>query len=121
MPTSDLSRRRFLQRFVAVGAVGLGSGSILAACGGGQPAPEAAAPEAAASASVCDLTGVPEQELAMRTQLQYVDVSPDPAKHCSGCALYVPPAEGSTCGGCTLKLGPVAPEGHCLSWAAKAT
>jgi hypothetical protein len=118
MRTSDLSRRQFMQRFVAVGAIGLGSGTLLAACGGGETAPQGAA----ATAPACsDLTGLTEQEVAMRTQLQYVAVSADPAKHCVGCALYVVPVAGAACGGCTLIKGPIAPEGSCLSWAAKAT
>ena len=57
----------------------------------------------------------------MRTQLQYVDETADPAKRCDNCALYVAPIEGSPCGGCQLIKGPIAPEAYCLSWAAKAT
>lgn len=123
MRISDLSRRQFLQRFAAVGALGIGTGSLLSACGGGETAPQGAAPGTpAATAGACaDLTGLTEQEVAMRTQLQYVEVGTDPAKHCVGCALWVAPAAGAACGGCTLIKGPIAPEGHCISWAAKAT
>ena len=96
---------------------------MLAACGGGDssqaPASQAAAPEApAAKADTCDdLTGLTDQEKQMRTQLQYVAETPDAAKPCDACALWVVPEGGSACGGCTLIKGPIAPKGYCMSWA----
>jgi hypothetical protein len=130
MSTNDLSRRDFLLRFTAVGAVGVGSAAVLSACGGGgegqaqAPAAAPSAPEttAPASAGACgDLSGLTEQEVAMRPQLQYVAETPDASKPCDTCALYITPAAGAACGGCNLIKGPIAPKGYCVSWAPKQT
>lgn len=128
---NHLSRRDFLLRIGAVGALGVGAGTLASACGGGEsgttPAPEAApnaAPDAAATAGVrCDdVSALTADELRMRNEVyKYVDVTPDPAKRCDNCALYVAAAEGNPCGACTLVKGPIAPGGHCISWAPKQT
>lgn len=64
-----------------------------------------------------DTTGLTEQEVAMRGSLQYVDETPDPAKNCLNCSLYLAAEEGAACGGCNLLKGPIAPNGYCISWA----
>lgn len=131
MASRDLSRRDFLLRFSALGALTAGSGTLLAACGGGDtaPAPEATpepAPEAApepAAVTCNDLSGLSETDRAqseqMRQALSYVDVSPEDAKHCENCALYVAAQGDAACGGCNLIKGPIAPKGYCTSWAPK--
>lgn len=130
MSKIELSRRDFLLRVSAMGAVAAGSGTLLAACGGGQTetaAPEAAAPEApaaepeqqAAAVDCSDVSGLTDAEKQMRTQLQYVDETPDAAKRCDGCALYTAPEGDAACGGCQIVKGPIAPGGWCVSWAAK--
>ena len=118
MKKSDLTRRDFLTRFTGLGAVALGSGALLSACAGGesQPAAEPEAPTAAADACG-DLTGLTDAEVQMRTSLQYVAETPDAAKRCDNCALWVVPEAGSACGGCQLIKGPIAPAGYCASWA----
>ena len=126
MNTKDISRRDFMQRLSLFGAAGVGA-SMLAACGGGEqqadaPAadPPAADPPAAAEGFTCtDTSGLTEQEVTMRTQLQYVDASPDPEKLCSNCVLYTEPEAGAQCGGCTVVKGPIHPDGYCTSWAPK--
>ncbi|NNE71896.1 MAG: hypothetical protein HKN29_16245 [Rhodothermales bacterium] len=119
MDTQAQSRRDFLKRFSAAGAIGISASTVLAACGGGESAePAAEAPAAAAPAEGCmDTTGLTEQEIAMRDSLQYVDVTPDPEKNCLNCSLYLAAAEGAACGGCNLLKGPIAPNGYCISWA----
>ena len=125
MNTKDISRRDFIQRLSLFGAAGIGASTMLAACGGGEqqsatPAAETPAETPTAEGFTCtDTSGLTEAEVTMRTQLQYVDESPDPEKLCSNCALYTAaPAEGQ-CGGCTVVKGPIHPDGYCTSWAPK--
>ncbi len=128
MANNQLSRRDFLLR---VSVLGVGAGTLVSACGGGQsggqsdtpPPPEPAPETATAVASPCtDLSALTEDEVRMRHEVyQYVDVTTDPMKPCSSCALFVPPAEGATCGTCNLVKGPIAPGGSCISFALKQT
>jgi High potential iron-sulfur protein len=122
MEITPQSRRDFLKRLSAAGALGLGAGTVLSACGGGETAEQTAAapaaPAPAAAASGCmDTSGLTEQEVGMRGSLQYVDVSPQEGKDCANCSLYLAAAEGAACGGCNLLKGPIAAEGFCISWA----
>jgi hypothetical protein len=123
MNNKDISRRAFIQRLSLFGAAGIGASSLLAACGGGEQqtsTPAADTPAPAAEGFTCtDTSGLTEAEVTMRTQLQYVDESPDPAKVCSGCALFVAPAAGGQCGTCQVVKGPIHPDGYCTSWAQK--
>lgn len=127
MKNKDFSRRDFLLKASALGAVAIGGSSVLAACGGKEggsetPAAAPAAPQAApktAAAGCNDLTGLTDQEKQMRTALQYVDATPIAEKRCDNCQLYVVPEGDSPCGGCKILKGPVAPAGYCTSWAAK--
>ena len=132
MKNKDFSRRDFLLKASALGALAAGGSSLLAACGGkegGTQAPgtgsSTAAPpaqeQAAASASCDDLSGLTEQEKQMRTALQYVDHTTMPDKRCDNCQLYIPPEGDAPCGGCKILKGPIAPAGYCTSWAAKQT
>ncbi|MBO6574598.1 MAG: high-potential iron-sulfur protein [Rhodothermales bacterium] len=120
MKRTSPSRRDFLKRFGAAGALSIGAGSVLAACGGGESAPQAE-PEAAAAESApegcMDTSGLTEQEIGMRDSLQYVDTTPEEGKLCSNCSLWLPAPEGATCGGCNLLKGPIHPDGYCISWA----
>ncbi|MBN4056170.1 high-potential iron-sulfur protein [Rhodothermus sp. AH-315-K08] len=126
MESMTHNRRLFLKRFSAAVAIGAGTSTLLSACGGGESAETAApapAPEPAPMAETgCnDTAGLTEQEVAMRNQLQYVDETPDAEKTCANCALYLAAEEGSSCGGCNLLKGPIAPAGYCISWAAAQT
>jgi FtsP/CotA-like multicopper oxidase with cupredoxin domain len=121
MNRKDFSRRDFLQRASALGVAAVGGSSLLAACGGNeQTTPEAPATssDAAAEGGCSDLTGLTEQEIQMRNALQYVDETDIPDKRCDNCQLYIPPEGGAACGACKILKGPVAPAGHCTSWAA---
>ena len=128
MDQKDISRRDFIQRLTLFGAAGIGAGSLLASCGGGeQPAatpsetPAAAAPEAPAADtfSCMDTAGLNEQELAARTNLHYVDESTVDGKDCENCALYVAAVEGAQCGTCQTIKGPIHPRGYCDIWSAQ--
>ena len=132
MNIKDISRRDFIQRLSLFGAAGVGA-SMLAACGGDKQAdtpatdtPATPAEEPVAEGFTCtDTEGLTEAELTMRETLSYVDTSTEEGKTCNNCVLYganapggVPTPEGQ-CGTCTLKLGPVHPDGYCTSWAVK--
>lgn len=131
MPNKDVTRRDFLSHATAFGLAALGSSAFLAACGGGgetggggaateTPAPEAQAPAAEESAMACDdLSGLADADIQMRQTLQYVDKSEFPDKTCANCQLFKPPEGDAVCGGCQIIKGPIAPGGHCTSWAAK--
>lgn len=54
-----------------------------------------------------DLSSLSAEEVDKRTKLGYVDHSPSPDMRCEICKLYLPPAEGAKCGGCSLFQGPV--------------
>jgi len=122
----QMSRRDVLRNIVGAGVVMAGASTLLAACGGSSEAPQAAGetPTAAAATPVNSTTcpgysDLSEQDLAMRTQLQYVDASPQEGRYCNNCMLYMEPVGGSACGGCTAFAGPVAPLGWCMVWAPK--
>lgn len=130
MSQKELSRRDFLLRTSALGAVALGSGAILSACGGGQEQPhDPGAMEdhmpgeepMMADAACDDLSGLTDADIQMRETLQYVDVSTKEDQLCSNCQLYVVPEGDAPCGGCQIIKGPIAPGGWCSSWAAKVT
>ena len=104
MKDSKVDRRDFLKSAVTLGAAA-GAASLLAACGKG------------GGTLVCtDVAGLSPADAATRTSLQYVDVSADPTKICSGCVLYTA-GQPNACGGCQVVKGPINPAGYCASWA----
>ncbi len=115
----QFSRRDFLVKGALAGAGVVGLASLLVACG---KRPEEAAGDSAAP-SCDDVSALSDTEKATRTQmvgtLKYVEVSAVSGQNCANCQLYKLPAAGSACGGCQLFPGPVAPGGHCMSWAQK--
>ena len=54
---------------------------------------------------------------ALRTSLNYVETSPDPAKTCAACAFFT--AGTGACGSCQIFGGPANSKGHCDSWGPK--
>ncbi|MFU8802250.1 MAG: high-potential iron-sulfur protein [Bradymonadaceae bacterium] len=111
-----LSRRQFLERAALLGAVSVGGAAFLAACES-QPAQPAAAPEAAAADFSCtDVSGLNAAQIATRTTNEYVDQTPNPEQRCDNCALWVDPAAGENCGGCSVVAGPIHPAGWCKIW-----
>lgn len=73
----------------------------------------------AASPAVCyDPNTLPLSQKSRRRSLGYVDVSPEPAKKCGGCAFFTATQPG--CGKCALfSGGPVNASGYCRSFAPK--
>ena len=119
MSKDKLTRRGFLN--VAAGSVGtLTMGYLLAGCqpkeGGGEAAP--AAPTKAEDCTY--VSALSDADKATRSGLQYVDKATDPAKPCDKCALYTLPADGKTCGGCSVVKGPINQKGGCTAFAPKA-
>ena len=119
------SRRMLLQRAAVVGALGIGFfGSV--ACGEPPVRDEADSDNAQAAAqppsagqSSCAEAELSPQQMAARRALAYVDQSPEPARLCRGCQLFIAPTDDATCGGCQAVGGPIAPGGHCSAWAAR--
>ena len=108
MPDS-VSRRDFLARFAAAGAL-LGTSGVLAACGGDS---------APTTASACEgYASIAPEALQIRQTFQYVDRTPIAGKDCANCASYNAPAGEGACGGCKLFAGPVVANGYCTGWAA---
>jgi High potential iron-sulfur protein len=73
---------------------------------------------AAVSKAVADACVAPDGgDASLRQSLHYVESSPDPAQHCSGCSFFSDP-KGS-CGSCMIFGGPANINGHCDSWSAR--
>ena len=66
-----------------------------------------------------DLTGVSQNDIALREKLAYVKESPIADNQCNNCNLYLPPADEKKCGSCMLFKGPVYSAGYCTYWAPK--
>lgn len=112
-----LGRRAFLRRAGIAGLAGAGLVLGLGACNGEEQ--PAAKPAAKAATDPCsDLSGLTADETATRTTFKYEEVASDPAKPCDTCTFWQAPAEGQSCGGCTLVKGPIKPKAGCMSWAA---
>ena len=115
MSEKKQTRRNFLSHFAALSGIAAGSGLLWSACQTGVPE----TPAGAAATGCNDVSGLTDAERQMRTQLQYAETTPDPAKDCTNCQLWIAQEAGAACGGCQLLKGPIAPKGYCISWAAR--
>lgn len=109
--TAGVSRRRFLQRTLSIGAAGL-VGGVLAACGkkeGGDP-----------SDPCGDDSEMSAAEKGVRKSSVYKTKSPHAAKKCDNCTHWIAPEAKAPCGGCKVVKGPIAPAGYCNLWVKKA-
>lgn len=115
-----MNRRAFLARTGVVGLAGLGLLLGWAGCGGDQKQEKASAPEKAAGTqqgNPCDDPALLDEEARItRTTFKYQSASTDPTKVCTSCNFWHAPAEGASCGTCTLVKGPISPQGSCMSW-----
>ena len=115
----EITRKEFIQ-YCTFGLLSLGSLPLLTSCSGKEEEStpqmnEKSSPET--SADPCgDLTGLTNAEIEVRKNFEYVAQTPDPAKRCDNCGLWVVPAEGQKCGGCKIIKGPINPDGHCTAW-----
>lgn len=112
------SRRTFLRQAITVGALGIGGGALLSACGkkeGGEK------PAAAGAAGGCDdVSALAAADQAFRKTNEYKEASTEAGKNCEGCQLFTPPVGGAACGACKVLKGSVNPAGWCKLWAKKA-
>ncbi|MCS7204797.1 MAG: high-potential iron-sulfur protein [Leptospiraceae bacterium] len=109
----EITRKEFLKQVGIVGSTILFGPMIISNC-----KPEE---KQAQKGPICDdVTGLTQEEIEQRKNLQYTDFTPDPSKLCENCALYVLPEGNSPCGKCNLIKGPVSPKGWCTSWVPKA-
>jgi hypothetical protein len=105
MSNDNLSRRTLLRRGIQLPLGGL----VLAA---------GVSSVAGAAEKVCaDPKTMDSGAKSIRDSLHYVEMSPDPAKTCSGCGFFTEPKDG--CGSCMIFQGPANAKGHCESWSAK--
>lgn len=120
LEAARLSRRAFVGRLAALGALGAVVGPI-AACGGessgGTLEVQADVVEAASCNGFDTLT---PQQLSVREALGYIDAAPTAAQHCGNCRFMQPNTANAPCVGCQLIPGPISPGGWCRSWAAAA-
>ena len=107
METKKLTRRAMLERGAVLSLVVIGAGAGLGACGGGEL--DCSSP-----------AGLTDAQRQQRQALSYVDRSTNPSQRCEVCNFYTQPAAAGQCGGCTLNLGPVNPQGYCSSFVARA-
>lgn len=108
-----MDRKNFFKQFGLMGAVAVGAGALLTACGGGS--------EKTAVDPCTDLTGLTQGDLDMRNNLGYVEKTTVDGQNCANCQLLKAPEGGSSCSGCLLFKGPVTQDGWCKSWVVKAT
>lgn len=106
--TSAISRRDFLGRSVVGLAVLAAGSSSLAACGGGDDAPNCTNPP-----------GLEAAQRTQRTQLHYTDHGQDVNRECQKCQFFTGVAGALACANCTLNLGNVSPKGSCDSFSAR--
>jgi len=128
MNNDQLSRKDFLKKMSLFGALSVGAGSVLQACGGGGEKQSGSGQEqtstetesSTAAAEPCtDLSGLSDQEKQTREQFQYVQETTKADQHCANCALFQAPEGDAPCGSCTLVKGPINPNGWCTAWAPK--
>ncbi|HLA64118.1 MAG TPA: high-potential iron-sulfur protein [Rhodothermales bacterium] len=120
LEAARLSRRAFVGRMAAFGALTAAVGP-LAACGdgssGGTLEVQADVVEAASCTGYDALT---PQQLSVRDALRYVDAAPTAAQHCANCRFVQLTTANAPCVGCQLIPGPISPGGWCSSWATPA-
>jgi hypothetical protein len=104
MNTKKLTRRALLERGAVLSLAVIGGAGGFG-CGGGL---DCSSPP-----------GLTQEQRDMRRNLAYVERSPNPSQRCEVCNFYTAPAQPGTCGGCTLNLGPVNPQGYCSSFVAR--
>lgn len=106
METKKLTRRALLERGAVLSLVVIGGGAGLAACGGGE-------------LDCSNPPGLTPEQRTQRQALSYVDRTPNPSQRCETCNFWTAPEAAGQCGGCTLNIGPVHPQGYCSSFVAR--
>lgn len=112
------SRRKFLKEsmFFCVTTLGV---ALLNGCGSGTASKkDGKTTNNTPPINTRDSSAMTQADINKRKQLGYVDQTPMAEYHCSNCALFMPPKEGSKSGGCQLFKGPVNGNGYCTYWVA---
>lgn len=139
MKVSKITRKKFLANAGMFSLSAVVGGTWLSSCASpsGQPEQESAtdipaqdpesntsdaAPMGSETEACNDLSGLSEQEVSQREQLQYVAQSPKEEQICANCQFWQPSEDEATaCGGCQLIKGPIHPNGWCQTWSPKQT
>ena len=116
------SRRAFLQRMAALGAVAVGA-PVLAACGGGDAGTTdsgagSAAGDAASALNCNDSSAFNDVDASTRSSLGYIEASTTNDQDCTNCTQFVVPENGG-CGTCQVVPGTINPSGWCSVWVEK--
>ncbi|MBS1620450.1 MAG: hypothetical protein JST10_09665 [Bacteroidetes bacterium] len=117
---NETSRRAFFKKLALAIPLAGAAGIIVSSCNDNKNGTNNGTTDKK-PADCHDLSGLTPDQMATRKNLNYVEISPVKSKECKICALYIPPAEGSTCGTCTLVPGPIEPLGTCTYFAPKTT
>jgi hypothetical protein len=117
MPCNFISRRKFISRFVGISSTSFGILSLLSC--DRKPTVEKRSETKAVIDPCDDLSGVSQNDLALRQKLNYVNESPIEDNKCNNCNLFLPSSSNQKCGGCMLFKGPVYATGYCTYWAPK--
>lgn len=115
------SRRKFLKRSFLVFSSAIGAGFLMGGCSSNSASSENRSSDPKtppAPQNTQDSSAMTKEDIDKRRMLGYVDKTPIAENHCSNCALYMLPKEGSKSGGCQLFKGPVNANGYCTYWAA---
>ena len=115
---NEITRKEFLKQISLMGTTALAAGLILSACGSSEKKAEGEAETKAPEDPCSDLSGLTEDEKAVRDEFEYVAETPIPEERCDNCALWIEPEPGSECGGCQIMAGPIHPGGYCTAWVA---
>ncbi len=122
MRETELTRRTFIQRTAAVGAVTVGTGYLLAGCGNSGTEGGSTGGDGQTAALDCsDTSALTPEQVQTRTSLVYVEKSELPDKMCSNCQQFTAGASADACGTCTVVPGSINPGGHCTAWVQKTT
>lgn len=123
MSKENLSRKKFIAQCAGYAGAFIGGTFLLNSCKGDdkKPAETPAAgeqPKSMVEPQSCnDVSGLSAEEVDKRKKLGYVEQSPSPDMKCEVCKLYLPPADGAKCGGCSLFKGPVDVNASCTYFA----
>jgi hypothetical protein len=105
MDTKKLTRRALLERGTVLSLVVLGASAGLVGCG--------------AELDCTNPPGLTDAQRQQRRALSYADRAPNPSQRCEVCNFYTAPEAAGQCGGCSLNLGAVNPQGYCSSFVAR--
>lgn len=111
--SETMTQRTYSRRVLIVGGLAAAVGCAI----GSLPAGRVRADETQVCVDPDRLSGA---DASLRSAMEYVRQSADPATRCSACAFFTADGEDGRCGQCALLSGPVHGGGHCVSWSPRA-